>query len=89
MGFLGFLGIFRDFCDFLRFLGFFGIFLGLFGKVYEFFSSDLPLVENNKNSTKRLCKDPFLEISKSNISALGNGWVRKSGGFFQDHRRYL
>ena len=43
LGFLGFFGIFGIFWDFL---GFFGIFLGFFGKVYEIFSSDLPLVHN-------------------------------------------
>ena len=48
--FLRFFGIFRDFLgffeifwDFWDFLGFFGIFLGFFGKVYEIFSSYLPL----------------------------------------------
>ena len=30
-----------------------------------------------------------IKISKSNISALGNGWVKKFGGFSWDHRRYL
>ena len=41
--FLRFFGIYEIFWDFLGFFEIFRDFLGFFGKVYEIFSSDLPL----------------------------------------------